>query len=247
MTLMRILAILKPDKSSGDVLVVHHHSDLIYWWVVWSYGFVCAAITRIAGSPISVDNEKLVYFFPHAWLGVSFTALTALVLVATNAKARGVLSLVVVLVLGILSWLIGALFGWTHILELLPLLRIHMNLAFYVVFSGTLLLFWMLVVFGTERLTVWRFTPGSISIRTGLMDEEKVYKASSAVINRVPDDVFVHKILGLWIIGYGTGDIEISFNTPSGRERHMLRNVWRANEVTAKISKLLSQQQVTAD
>ena len=32
----------------GEKVVVYQHSDLLYWWVVWAYGFLCAALTACA-------------------------------------------------------------------------------------------------------------------------------------------------------------------------------------------------------
>ena len=31
--------------GQGERIIVYQHSDLIYWWVVWAYGFVCALLT----------------------------------------------------------------------------------------------------------------------------------------------------------------------------------------------------------
>ena len=31
-----------PRSRIGEQLVVYQHSDLLYWWVVWAYGFLCA-------------------------------------------------------------------------------------------------------------------------------------------------------------------------------------------------------------
>src|ERR1700682_5518669 len=40
-----------PQSQSKERLVVYQHSDLLYWWVVWAYGLVCAALTYIQGVP----------------------------------------------------------------------------------------------------------------------------------------------------------------------------------------------------
>ena len=38
--------------GNGERLVVYQHSDLLYWWVVWAYGLLCALLTRLAGEPV---------------------------------------------------------------------------------------------------------------------------------------------------------------------------------------------------
>ena len=62
-------------------LIVHQHSDLLYWWVVWAYGLFCALLTRLQGVPVSLSpNHKAVLVHPSAWVGISFVEGDALVL-----------------------------------------------------------------------------------------------------------------------------------------------------------------------
>ena len=32
-------------RSGEERLVVYQHSDLLYWWAVWAYGYFCALMT----------------------------------------------------------------------------------------------------------------------------------------------------------------------------------------------------------
>src|SRR5262245_7811159 len=57
-----------------EELRITGHSDLLYWWIVWAYGFFCAGVTRVWGDPIQVGG-KAVYIHPAPWVGVSFTGL----------------------------------------------------------------------------------------------------------------------------------------------------------------------------
>jgi hypothetical protein len=219
---------------------------LIYWWVVWAYGYVCALVSGLAGLPIAIGAEKAVNFYPGSWLGISYVAVLTIVLVTTNAKAKGVFSLVLVMVVFILAALVQYVYGWQNILQLASLALVHMNQGFYVLISSIILFFWVLITFVIERFKVWKFSPGTIAVKTGFMDEEHVFKASSPLLKRIPDDLVVHKILGLAFLGYGMGDIEISFDTAAGRERHELKNVWRATTVAQRIAALIKQQEVTS-
>ncbi len=48
-------------------------------------------------------------------------------------------------------------------------------------------------------------------------------------------------VLGLWFLGFGTGDIEVRFSTPGGGTRvYALKNVWRAAYVEKEINRLVS-------
>src|SRR5258707_684666 len=71
-------------------LIVHQHSDLLYWWVVWAYGLFCALWTYVRGSYVTVsEGHKPVLIYPGAWMGILFVFLVMFVLVFTNARARG--------------------------------------------------------------------------------------------------------------------------------------------------------------
>ena len=133
----------------GERIIVYQHSDLIYWWVVWVYGFVCALLTWLGGKPVAIAGDgRPVLIYPGAWLGISFVALVLFVLVFTNARARGVKSLVLFLLLTVAGLAIEFLHGWNKLLGYFPLLLVHMNLAFYLLFSGLLLIAWLVVVLG---------------------------------------------------------------------------------------------------
>ena len=49
-------------------------------------------------------------------------------------------------------------------------------------------------------------------------DAAESYTSPQVQTARQSDDIFVHRLLGLWFLGFGTGDIEVRFNTP-GRAR----------------------------
>ncbi len=223
-------------------LIVHQHSDLLYWWVVWAYGLFCALLTRLQGVPVSLSpNHKPVLMYPGAWLGISFVFLVMFVLVFTNARARGVKSLVLFLVLVVLGLVVQLTAGWTEILQFFPLLLVHMNLAFYLLFSGLLLIAWLFVVLGTDHSVYWEFGPNSIAKKYRLTGAAESYTSPQVETSRQSDDIFVHRLLGLWFLGFGTGDIEVRFSTAgSGQKVYFLKNVWRAAYVEREINRLVA-------
>ncbi len=237
----------KPKQTSEaarepGTLIVHQHSDLLYWWVVWAYGLICALMTRLEGVPVSLSpNHKPVLIHPSAWLGISFVFLVMFVLVFTNARARGVKSLVLFLILVVVGLTVQLTAGWTEILQFFPLLLVHMNLAFYLLFSGVLLAAWLLVVMGTDRSVYWEFGPNSIAKKYWFTDAAESYTSPQVETSRQSDDIFVHRLLGLWFLGFGTGDIEIRFSTPgAGQKVYFLKNVWRAAHVEKEINRLVA-------
>ena len=102
----KVDAVASVSKAKVRDLRVYQHSNLAYWWVVWMYGFVCAGITYLQGIGIrelaarSEGAEKVILFHPSPWLGLSFIALILFVVVFTNVRARGVYSIVLLLLTG---------------------------------------------------------------------------------------------------------------------------------------------------
>jgi len=216
-------------KARGD-LRVYQHSNLLYWWPIWFYGFFCAGLTYIQGigvKELASTAEKVVLFHPAPWMGISFIALVLFVAVFTNVRARGVYSFMLILVAGGAFWAtlhvpgIDTAFGW------LSLLRVHLNLAFYLTFSILLMLIWLFVIVFVDHFTWWRFSPGQV------IEEHRIgqatghaYNTEGMVVRRLPDDFFRHRILGLGLIRLGTGDFMIK---PPYEEPFEIHNVWRAN------------------
>ena len=231
-----------PPAMDSERLVVHQHSDLIYWWVVWAYGLACALWTWLGGEYVTVSpGHKQVLIYPHAWMGISFVFLVLFVLVFTNARARGVKSLVLFLSLTVLGLVVQLTAGWTEILQYFPLLLVYMNLAFYLLFSGVLLAAWLFVVLGTDHSVYWEFGPNSIAKKYWFTDAAESYTSPQVETSRQSDDIFVHRLLGLWFLGFGTGDIEVRFSTAgSGQKVYFLRNVWRAAHVEKEINRLVA-------
>jgi hypothetical protein len=235
---------LAPRQAESGVerMKVYQHSDLLYWWVVWTYGFLCAFLTYVWGVPITIPGaHKPVLIYPEAWLGISFVGLMLFVLVFTNARARGVKSLVLFLVLTVIVLSVQMAFGWNRILQYFPLLLVHMNLAFYLLFSTVLLAAWAFVIMGTDHSTYWEFGANSIAKKYWFTDAGESYTSPQVETARHSDDIFVHRLLGLWFLGFGTGDIEIRFSTAgSGQKVYLLKNVWRAGHVEKEINRLVA-------
>jgi hypothetical protein len=228
--------------ETDERLIVYQHSDLLYWWVVWAYGFFCAGVTYVRGKPVVLSEDgRPVLIYPGAWLGISFVALVLFVLVFTNARARGVKSLVLFLLLAVAGLSIQLFWGWDEILRVFPLLLVNMNLAFYVLFSSLLLSAWLLVVLVSDHFVYWEFGPNSIAKKFRFSEGAESYTSPQVVTSRQSDDIFVHRLLGLWFLGFGTGDIEIRFSTPgAGQKVYFLKNVWRAAHVERDINRLIS-------
>ena len=202
-------------KQHGE-LRIYQHSNLLYWWPIWAYGYLCAVLTYVQGigvRELAATTDKVVLFHPSPWLGISFIALILFVAVFTNVRARGVYSFMLILIAGGLFWLalkipgVDTAFGW------LSLLRVHLNLAFYLTFSVLLMFIWLFVIVFVDHFTWWRFSPGQV------IEEHRIgqatghaYNTEGMVVRRLPDDLFRHILLG-----WGTGDfmVDLRMTMPS--------------------------------
>ena len=136
------------DRAARGEVRIYQHSNLLYWWVVWVYGFICAALTYAQGigvPQLAASADKQILFHGSPWLGASFIGLILFVVVFTNVRARGVYSFVLMMLAVGLGWGIAYLPGIDKAMSWASLLRIHLNLAFYLTFSVLLMLIWLFV------------------------------------------------------------------------------------------------------
>jgi hypothetical protein len=223
-------------SAPGEVRVIAH-SNMLYWWVVWVYGYLCAMAIQLDHVAVPFAN-KMVKFHPSAWLGLSFVLLVIFVIVFTNVRARVLHTFLILATLALIAVGIEWAYGLSKMFVWIPELVVQMNLAFYVAFSTVLMLVWFIVVFGIDRFTVWRFSSGQVieSHRLG-QATGNVYDTRGMLMRRLPGDLFRHKILGLGIIGLGTGDL--AFRPAAGADPFVLENVWKVNDKQQRIERLI--------
>jgi hypothetical protein len=232
--------LFRGDEDEG--LRIYQHSDLLYWWVVWVYGYICAAITYIDGIGIrelAASSNKEILFHRSPWLGISFVALMLFVILFTNVRARGVYSFVLMLIVAGLGWGatyipgIGAAMNWAS------LLRIHLNLAFYLAFSSALALIWLFVIVFVDHFSWWRFSSGQVIEEHWIGQATgHAYNTEGMVVRRLPDDFFRHRLMGLGVfgIGLGTGDFIVK---PPYEDAFEIHNVWKANRKQRRMEAMI--------
>jgi len=225
--------------SEGEISL-YQHSNLFYWWVVWFYGFFCAGLTYIQGVGIeqlaaksSDGAQKVILFHPSPWLGLSYIGLVLFVVVFTNVRARGVYSFVLLLLAGAIVWGLNKIPGIETAFSWVWLLRVHLNLAFYLTFSLLLMLLWFFIIVFVDHFSWWRFSPGQV------IEEHRIgqatghaYNTEGMIIRRLPDDLFRHRLLGL-----GTGDFVVK---PAAGDPFEIHNVWRANIKQRRLERMIA-------
>jgi hypothetical protein len=236
------------DGYKGNRLRVYGHSNFFYWWVVWAYGFVCAAFTVVLtkldvtypGNQV-IPAGKGIVITSHPWIGVSFTGLLLAVAFLTNFRLKGTRSVIAILSIVVLTLAIHELGWWDAILAYFPHLLIFMNLAFYITVSTVLLALWLLATFVLDRLTIYEFTPGQVTRRSLVGDGTESFDATGLHVDRVADDYFINRVLGLGFIpGWGTADMRITTGTTGVRDKFVIENVLGPGVTDERIRKLMA-------
>jgi hypothetical protein len=233
-----------PKSSKEPEVRIYAHSPIIYWWVIWAYGFVCALLTYAQGDKVAIGGAKAVLVHPSPWLGISFTALLLFVIVSTSVRARGLGALMLLLLIAAAGGSVYAAVNTKQLFETPPTLLIYLNLAFYIIVSSVLLAIWLLAVFITDRMSYWRFRGSHIErVRrlagvTGRVPES--YSVLHARITSHRDDLLNQRILGLGLIGLGTSDVDVKVSIPGGGNEHLrMENVWRATPNLRKVQEVM--------
>lgn len=198
----------EPDLPSPEddlpEIIIYGHSGIMYWWPVWLAGYVCAAITYASGSPFIAEGGERLLIYSGPGLGLTYVTILLLTVIFTNARLRGIYSVVAILA----AAFVFVLLAWTGLLddlaELIPMISMHMNAGFFLVTSTGLLIIWLLSFFVFDRLTFWRIRPGQLTQESWIGDSEESYDARGMLFEKHGEDFFRHRILG-----FGSGDLRL--------------------------------------
>jgi hypothetical protein len=233
------------SKAAGATEIrIYPHSPIIYWWVVWFYGFFCAFLTYVQGDRLAIGDGKPLFIHPSPALGLSFTLLLLLVIVATTVRARGINALLLILLIALSAGATYVVMNMEGLWTTPPSLLVHMNLAFYLLISSVLFVVWFGIVFVVDRMSYWRFRGTQV---------ERVQKFASVLgrapeswsvmhirLTRYSDDLIAHKLLGLGFLGLGTCDVDARLTIfGGGGEQFRIENVWRAAGPMREIQSLM--------
>jgi hypothetical protein len=220
---------------------IYEYSDMVYWWAIWFAALVCIFLTSAFGEDILIGDKPLkVHGSP--WVGIGFLAIMFATLIFTHLRARGIYAIIMILALAVIGLLVHMLVGWTFIWDLFTLVKVHMNLAYYVVVFVISFVLWVYITFIHSRFTYGFVNPGEIGWRSPLTGQIETYRPLNFQVVRRSDDIVVHTLLGLRFLGLGTGDIEVKFDVPGGgSQQHIFKNVWRPDRKVGRMEQLIQQ------
>jgi hypothetical protein len=212
---------------------------MVYWWAIWFAALVCMFLTSSFGETFQI-GDKGVKILTTPWVGLGFMAIMFSVLIFTQLRARGIYAIIMILALAVIGLLVHMLIGWAFIWDLLSLVKVHMNMAFYVIMFAVSFILWMYVTFIHARFTYGFVNAGEIGWRSPLTGQTETFRPLNFQVAKRSDDIIVHTLLGLRFLGLGTGDIDVKFDVPGGgSQHHTFRNVWRPDTKIANMERLI--------
>ena len=235
-----------PAQSGGAAEVVsgiriYEYSDLVYWWAIWFAALVCIFLTFFFGESIQIGDKALkVHSSP--WVGLGFLAVMFATLIFTHLRARGIYAIIMVLAIALIGLLVHMSIGWTAVFDQLTLIKVHMNLAYYVIVFVVSFVIWFYTAFIHARLSYGVVNAGEIGWRSPLTGQMETHRPLNFQVVKRSDDIVVHTLLGLRFLGLGTGDIDVKFDVPGGgSQHHLFKNVWRPDAKIGRMERLISQ------
>ncbi len=225
-------------RSNERPIRLVKHYDLVYWWVVWLYAGLAWLWTHLNGKAILIGDKEL-KFASEPLLGIGFLAVLLFVTIFTSIRARGAMSAVLVALLVIVGLLMHFAGAWSSIMQRFPDLRVHMNQAFYAVVFCVLFPIWVMTTFFFNKLHYYTFDHGKqVGDINRIGGGSRTFTANNVALLKRPDDIFVHRVLGLWWLGFGTGDVVLTYSEPGGgAHREVINNVWRVDHKIREINR----------
>ena len=219
-----------PTVGGPTSIRIYEYSDMVYWWAIWFAALVGMVLTYAFGESFMI-GDKAVKIATSPWLGIGFLLIMFGVLIFTQLRARGIYAVIMLLAIAVIGLVVHMLIGWAFIWDLVTLVKVHMNMAFYVMVFIISFALWVYVTFIHSRLTYGVVNPGEIGWHSPLTGRVETYRPLNFQVIKRSDDLVVHTLLGLRFLGLGTGDIEVKFDVPGGgSQHHVFKNVWRPDK-----------------
>jgi hypothetical protein len=224
-----------PDPNARlPGVIIYSHSDLLYWWPVWLTGFILAAVSYMFGQAFTADDGRIEWIHPNSGVGVIFVIVLLSVIILTNARLRGIASVLTLVSMALVAVSLGWLGILDDVLSAIPKFSIFMSAGFYFTFSAILFVVWALAFFVFDRLTYWRVRPGQMTKENWIGGGERSFDVRGLLFEKHGEDYFRHFMLGL-----GSGDL--CLKTAGAAEQTIeIPNVTMVDRKVAAIQRLIA-------
>lgn len=181
------------------------HSNVFYWWPAWVAGYGMAVVSYMQGAPVLSGAESISYVHPSNNPGLIFIGMMTLLIIFTNAKLRGIYSVLTLVATAFVVVLFAWLDWWDDIFEFIPNLSARANMGFYFVFATAVLIIWLMGFFIFDRISYWRVRPGQLMESRLIGSGAHTHDTNGLLFEKREQDWFRHLLLGL-----GAGDLRLT-------------------------------------
>lgn len=203
-------------RNNRPSVTLISHSPVIYWWPAILAAYAVGLSTYAGGHALPGDPSGS-FVHPSNNPGLIFIATLILLIIFTNAKLRGIYSVLTIAIAAFVVVLFAWLGWWDAIFDFIPQLSAKANAGFYTVFGTVLLIVWLAAFFFFDRLTFWRIYPGQIVEERIIGGASNSHDTQRLVFEKQDRDLFKHGLLGL-----GAGDVRM---IAAGRDPIYIPNV----------------------
>lgn len=193
------------QRNSGNTdqasVKIHGHSRIIYWWPVWLFGFVLAAINSGFGDKELFERLTTEGASWHTVLSLCYLSLILFIIVITNVRAHPRNALLIVLACAVMLLLMYLGLN-DKIFPHVPALLVFVNVKFLLIFSACLFIIWLVVITVIDPRYYSEVKSGEL-VHSELLKGHGV--TLEEVVIRMKRDDWCHFILGLGMFG----DVEI--------------------------------------
>ena len=98
------------DDTASKITLISH-SNVVYWWPAWLGGYALALASYVGGATITSASGDVAYIHPSNNPGLLFIGLIMLLIIFTNARLRGIYSVVTLVTIAFFAVLLAWL-GW---------------------------------------------------------------------------------------------------------------------------------------
>lgn len=191
-------------KTPAEIRI-YEKSMLFYWWPVWAAGFLIGLITYLDGSNfVHASDGATIRISRGSTSGILYISIVIITIFMTSVRMKGFLPVLAIFSAIAVSLLLAWLGAWDNVTGLIPPAKVHLTSGFYFVCSTALLVLWMLVVFGSDRLAYWL-------IQNNRLTRVRVFgtNGSSEDISKLKLEHQSTDLIRHYIFGFGSGDITI--------------------------------------
>ena len=168
-------------------------------------GYVMAFVSYIQSPTLGSERSSFGYVHPSNNPGLIFIVMLIFLIIFTNAKLRGIYSVVTLISAAFFVVLFAWLGWWDTIINFVPHLSARANMGFYLVFSTALLIVWLSAFLVFDRFVYWSVRPGQLVEQHFVGGSSRSYDTNGLRFEKREQDYFRHLLLGL-----GMGDLQLT-------------------------------------